>query len=68
MSNNIMQLHIGDMVELKKPHPCGNKIFKILRIGADMKIECCDCGRTLSLDRVKFEKMIKNFTSSEENK
>ena len=63
-----MQLHIGDMVELKKPHPCGNKIFKILRIGADMKIECCDCGRTLSLDRVKFEKMIKNFTSGEENK
>lgn len=68
MPNNIMQLHINDIIELKKSHPCGNKSFKILRLGADIKIECCECGRTISLDRIKLEKMIKKFISGEENK
>ena len=68
MPNNIMQLHINYIIELKKSHPCGNKSFKILRLGADIKIECCECGRTISLDRIKLEKMIKKFISGEENK
>ena len=61
-------LSINTLVELKKPHPCGNKIFKVTRIGSDIKIICCECGHTLTLERIKFEKMIKKIVSSEENK
>lgn len=68
MSNNIPSISVNDMVELKKTHPCGNKTFKVLRIGSDVKITCCQCERILTLDRIKFEKMIKKIVSSEENK
>lgn len=68
MSNSIPLICINDIVELKKPHPCGNKTFKVLRIGSDIKIVCCKCQRTLTLERIKFEKMIKKIVSSEENK
>lgn len=63
---NIPVIHVGDIIELKKQHPCGNKTFKILRTGADIKIICCACGRTLTLERIKVEKMIKKIVSSEE--
>lgn len=64
---NIPVIRIDDVIELKKPHPCGNKTFKVLRTGSDIKILCCECGRTLTLDRIKLEKMIKKIASSEEN-
>lgn len=67
MPNNIPLFFVNDIVELKKPHPCGNKIFKVLRIGSDVKIVCCECERALTLERIKFEKMIKKIISSEEN-
>jgi hypothetical protein len=54
-------INIGDTLELKKQHPCGQKLFKVLRIGADIKIECIGCKRTLTLDRLKIEKMIKKI-------
>lgn len=62
---NIPIIHTGDIVELKKPHPCGNKTFKVMRTGSDIKIVCCECGRALTLDRIKLEKMIKKIISSE---
>ena len=52
---------LGDILELKKQHPCGSKQFKVLRLGADIKIECIGCKRALTLDRIKLEKMIKNI-------
>ena len=61
---SILSLHFGDIVELKKPHPCGNKFFKILRSGADIKLTCCQCGRTLTLERMKAEKMIKKLVAN----
>ena len=64
---NIPIIHTGDVVELKKPHPCGNKTFKVMRTGSDIKIVCCECGRTLTLERIKVEKMIKKIVSSEES-
>ncbi|WP_250674706.1 DUF951 domain-containing protein [Paraclostridium ghonii] len=54
-----MKLNIGDIVELKKPHPCGSKEFEIARAGMDFKIRCIKCDRVLMLDRQTLEKRIK---------
>lgn len=56
-----MDIQIGDIVTMKKQHPCGSKNWKILRIGADFRMECCGCGHTVMLPRVKAEKNIKNI-------
>lgn len=54
-----MKLNIGDIVELKKSHPCGCKEFEITRVGMDFKIKCLKCGRMVMLDRETLEKRIK---------
>lgn len=54
-----MKLNIGDVVELKKQHPCGCKDFKIIRVGMDFKIKCLKCERVVQLDRETLEKRIK---------
>ena len=57
----IPKLAVGDMLELKKPHPCGGKTFKILRVGADVRILCTTCGHDMTLERIKLEKSIKKI-------
>ncbi|AKG72769.1 DUF951 domain-containing protein [Salinicoccus halodurans] len=49
-----------DIVEMKKPHPCGSKLFRITRLGADIKIKCEQCGRVIMLPRRDFEKRMKS--------
>ena len=61
---NIIKFKIGDIIELKKPHPCGNKEFKVLRVGGEMRIVCCGCGRDMNIDRLKLEKATKRIVSS----
>ncbi len=56
-----MRFEVGDIVELKKPHPCGSKEFKILRVGSNMRIVCVGCSRDMTLDRVKLEKAVKKI-------
>ncbi len=56
---------LGTLVEMKKQHPCGNNIFKVVRIGVDIKIECCNCGRTIMLPRIDFNKKIKKVLEVE---
>lgn len=63
---SIPVIKVGDVLELKKPHPCGSKFFKVLRTGSDIKLTCMQCSRTLTLERIKVEKMIKKIISSEE--
>lgn len=58
---DIIKLAVGDTVKLKKQHPCGNDIFKLLRVGSDVRIKCTQCGRDLEIDRVKLEKAIKKI-------
>lgn len=60
-------INVGDTLELKKAHPCGEKRFKVLRVGSDIKLSCVGCARTLTLERIKVEKMIKRIISCEEN-
>ncbi len=57
----ILKISVGDVLELKKPHPCGNKLFKVLRVGSDVRIVCQSCGRDMTLDRIKLEKTIKQI-------
>lgn len=56
----ILKIEVGDVLELKKPHPCGNKLFKVLRVGSDVRIVCQNCGRDMTLDRIKLEKAVKS--------
>lgn len=57
----IIKFDVGDVVELKKPHPCGSKQFKILRVSSEMRIMCLGCSHDLTIDRVKLEKSVKKF-------
>ena len=56
-----MKLGVGDVVELKKPHPCGSKAFTITRVGMDFRIRCTGCGREVMVPRSKCEKNIKKI-------
>jgi hypothetical protein len=59
----IIKFQVGDLVELKKEHPCGSKIFKIMRVGSVVRIVCQGCGRDMCIDRVKLEKATKKLIS-----
>ena len=61
----IIPLHVNDRVQLKKEHPCGAKIFRILRVGSEVRVVCEGCGRDMTLDRIKLEKAIKQVLPSE---
>ena len=52
----IDSFELGDIVQMKKQHPCGSKEFEIIRLGADIKIKCCGCERVIMLARSKFQK------------
>ncbi len=53
--------NLGDVVEMKKQHPCGSKNWEVIRLGADIKIKCTGCGRLVMLPRTKFEKDVKKI-------
>ncbi|AJA50113.1 hypothetical protein CPAST_c40840 [Clostridium pasteurianum DSM 525 = ATCC 6013] len=55
---------LGDIVKMKKQHPCGINAWKVIRIGADVKIKCTGCGRIVMLTRSKFEKDMKGIIES----
>ncbi len=59
-----MLLNIGDIVKMRKPHPCGNDLWSITYVGADIKMRCEKCSRTVMLDRATFEKRVKKLVSS----
>lgn len=61
-----MELKLGDIVIMKKPHPCGSKEFEITRLGVDYKLKCCTCGREVMIPRVKAEKNIKAVKKNEQ--
>ncbi len=61
----IIKFKLNDLIELKKPHPCGSKQFKILRIGSDVRIVCQGCGRDMVMDRIKLEKATKKILTSD---
>ncbi|MEA4832106.1 hypothetical protein SDC9_125596 [bioreactor metagenome] len=56
-----MIINVSDILELKKAHPCGSKCFSVMRIGSDIKIKCAECGREITLERIKLEKQIRKI-------
>lgn len=62
---NIIKYRVNDIIELKKPHPCSSKQFKVIRVGADMRVVCLGCGRDMDIDRLKLEKATKRIVFSE---
>lgn len=54
---------LGSIVTMKKQHPCGGNEWEIVRLGADIKIRCCNCNRSIMLPRIEFNKKIKKVIS-----
>jgi hypothetical protein len=54
-------LYVGDVVEMRKAHPCGGKTWEVVRVGADIGIVCATCGRRVLLPRRDFVRGIKKF-------
>ncbi len=52
-------VRVGDLVRLRKPHPCGSYEWQVVRIGADIGLKCQVCGRRVLLDRRTFRKRVK---------
>lgn len=56
---HIIRFSPGDLLEMKKPHPCGADRMRVVRVGSDVRILCTGCGRDLTLPREKLEKAIR---------
>ena len=61
-----MDIRIGDILTMKKPHPCGSKQFIVLRTGMDFRLKCLQCGHEILLPRLKAEKNIRQVERKEE--
>ena len=56
-----MEYNVGDIVELKKVHPCGSKNWEITRVGVDFKLKCLGCSHVILVERPRALKMIKKI-------
>lgn len=56
-----VDVQIGDVLQMKKEHPCGSKEWKVLRVGMDFKMTCSGCGHQIMLPRSKVEKNVKKI-------
>ena len=60
-----MDVRVGDILKMKKKHPCGSDSCSVLRVGMDFKIRCNGCGHEVMVPRVKVEKNIKRIEREE---
>lgn len=58
------QFQLGDIVQMKKPHPCGTNAWEVIRMGMDIRMKCTGCNHSVMLPRVKFEKQLKKVLQS----
>lgn len=57
---------VGSKVVLKKGHPCGENLWEVVKLGADIRLKCTKCGRLVLLPRIEFNKKIKKIIEKEE--
>lgn len=62
-----MQIAVGDILVMKKNHPCGANRFEVLRIGMDFKLRCLGCGREMMIPRSKAEKNVRRIEQNGED-
>ena len=60
-----MDIRLNDILVMKKAHPCGDKQWKVLRVGADFRLKCLGCGHEIMIPRLKAEKNIRNVIREE---
>lgn len=56
-----MDVRVGDILEMKKQHPCGCRQMEVLRVGMDFRLRCVRCGHEVLVPRLKIEKNIKQI-------
>ena len=59
----VIEIKLGDVVRLKKKHPCGSYEWQVVRLGADIGIKCLKCQHRVLLGRSTFERRVKEFIS-----
>ncbi|HWO74243.1 MAG TPA: DUF951 domain-containing protein [Dehalococcoidia bacterium] len=59
----VLELALGDIVRLRKPHPCGGGDWEVVRLGADIGLRCLTCGRRVLLERAVLERRMKQMVS-----
>lgn len=57
-----LKLEVGDIVKMKKQHPCGSREWELLRVGMDLKMKCLGCGHQIMIARPQAEKNIRGIT------
>ena len=62
-----MDIQLGDILEMKKAHPCGEKRWQVLRTGADFRLKCLGCGHEVMIARFKAEKNIRAVERKEQD-
>ena len=58
-----VDVHLGDVVRLRKEHPCGGTDWTVVRVGADIGLRCTTCQHRVLLPRSQFERRLKQFVS-----
>ena len=61
-----MDIHVNDVLKMKKAHPCGSQDWLVLRVGMDIRLRCAGCGHEVLAPRRKVEKSIKRVIPKEE--
>ena len=61
-----LDIRLGDVVRLKKPHPCGSYEWEVVRLGADIGLRCLGCGRRVLLPRDTFRRRVREIRRNEE--
>lgn len=56
-----LAIHLGDVVRLRKPHPCGEDRWEVLRVGADFRLRCLGCGRLVMIARTDLERRVREI-------
>ena len=61
-----MDIHVNDVLKMKKAHPCGSQEWEILRVGADFRLKCMGCGHQVMTERKMVEKNARGLTKAAE--
>jgi len=62
---DLPSVRLGDRVEMRKPHACGANVWTVIRTGADIRIQCYQCGRAVLLPRPRFARAVRRILESE---